>query len=384
MALPDYSGGSIVNLMSSILQATGDSSDYPALHGLDPGLLRERRNVVLLVLDGLGHDYLVGRSGSVLHQHLALQLTSVFPSTTATAVTTYLTGDAPRQHAVTGWFMFFKELGAVMAVLRGSPRFGGSGLRNSGVDTKRLFNHVPVFERMGIPSYVVSSREIADSDFNASHQGSACVRTYDSLAQMFREVEKLIAAGPSPKFIYCYWPGLDHTGHLYGIESDQARRHFGEIDAAFARFLDNAAGSDTAILVTADHGMIDVSPEHYIELADHPLLEKTLALPLCGEPRVAYCYVRPRFREAFEKYVENELGEYLASWPSEELVEKGYFGPGESHPRLLERIGDYTLIMKDRFVIKDWLPDETRYVQVGVHGGVSDAEMHVPLIVATV
>ncbi len=381
MALPDYRGGSIVNLMSAIVQAAGGASAYPSLEALNTGRLRARRNVVLLVLDGLGYDFLTRNNDSVLCQHLAGKLTSVFPSTTASAITTFLTGDAPRQHAVTGWFMFFKELGAVMAVLRGSPRFGGAGLRNSGVDAKRLFDHVPVFDRMAIAAYLVSSRDIAHSDFNISHQGKAQVRTYDSLTRMFREVSMLISSGPVPKFVYCYWPGLDHTGHVFGIDSDEAHRHFRDIDAAFEKFLDKARGSDTAVIVTADHGMIDVSREHYIELDAHPDLEKALALPLCGEPRVAYCYVRPRHREAFENYINDELQDFVELWLSEDLVERGLFGPGESHPRLLERIGDYTLIMKDRYVIKDWLPDEPRYVQVGVHGGTSEAEMYVPLVV---
>ncbi|HZA28524.1 MAG TPA: hypothetical protein VE735_02825, partial [Gammaproteobacteria bacterium] len=69
---------------------------------------------------------------------------------------------------------------------------------------------------------------------------------------------------------------------------------------------------------------------------------------------------------------------------SEELIKGGYFGLGPPHPRLQERIGDYTLIMKDGYVIKDWLPGEERYRHIGVHGGMSAAEMYVPLIVVTV
>jgi len=66
--------------------------------------------------------------------------------------------------------------------------------------------------------------------------------------------------------------------------------------------------------------------------------------------------------------------------PSAELVAQGWFGPGPSHPRLLERIGDYVLMMKGRYVVKDWLPQERRHVLIGVHGGVSEDEMRVPLV----
>lgn len=384
MALPDYRGGSIVNLMSSFIQAgNGVSPLHPRLAGLDPLALREHRNMILMVLDGLGYEFLIRREAGVLRAHLEGKLTSVFPSTTASAITTYLTGDAPQQHAITGWFMYFRELGAVMTVLRGSPRFGGVDLSRSGIDAERLFDHVPIANRMGVPTYLVTPRDIAYSDFNMSHKGCADVHIYASLSQMFATTASIVRARPTRKFIYCYWPGLDHTGHSHGIGSRQAATHYQDVDAAFGEFLDSIQGTGTMVVVTADHGMIDVSDADNIELDDHPDLAETLALPLCGERRVAYCYVKPGRREAFEQYVTAELGEHAHMRASRELIDNGYFGAGDPHPRLHERVGDYTLIMKQRFVIKDWLPGEARHVQIGVHGGISDAEMYVPLIVAT-
>jgi predicted AlkP superfamily pyrophosphatase or phosphodiesterase len=75
-------------------------------------------------------------------------MTSVFPPTTATAITTYLTGDAPQQHALTGWHTWMRELGCVMTVLPGRPRYGGVGYRQAGIDAQRLFDHRILFDRM--------------------------------------------------------------------------------------------------------------------------------------------------------------------------------------------------------------------------------------------
>ena len=76
------------------------------------------------------------------------------------------------------------------------------------------------------------------------------------------------------------------------------------------------------------------------------------------------------------------LSEQIWLYRSETLIEQGWFGPGEPHPKLKERVGDFTLVMKDNWTVKDWLPGEQRYKQVGVHGGVTEAEMIVPLMVA--
>ena len=97
LTLPDYRGGSLVNLMSSITTALGSSSPYAPLTALLPAALADARHLVLLVVDGLGHDYLLGRD-SALRRHLRSPLTSVFPSTTASAIPTFLTGLAPQQH----------------------------------------------------------------------------------------------------------------------------------------------------------------------------------------------------------------------------------------------------------------------------------------------
>jgi hypothetical protein len=115
--LPDYGGGSLVNLMSSISTALGGGSPYPPLAALPPASLAGARHLVLLVVDGLGHDFLSGRDGA-LRRHLRGPLTSVFPSTTASAIPTFLTGLAPQQHGLTGWNMYFREIGAVVARCR--------------------------------------------------------------------------------------------------------------------------------------------------------------------------------------------------------------------------------------------------------------------------
>ena len=136
MPVPDYKGGSIVNLMASLeIGLGGDPPRYPPCRLLDPVRVAARRQVLLLVIDGLGFNYLLGHAGAAcLNRHVAGGLTSVFPSTTTTAVTTFLTGDAPQQHGLTGWHMYFQELGAVMAVLPGRPRFGGCALGEAAID----------------------------------------------------------------------------------------------------------------------------------------------------------------------------------------------------------------------------------------------------------
>ena len=389
MELPDYHGGSIVNLMRSIERALDArpceaAAAYPELNALPAEALSGARNIVLLVIDGLGYDYLTGAgAGGALHRHLKARLSSVFPSTTATAVSTFLTGVGPQQHALTGWHLWLRELGCVTATLRFRPRHGGEPLSRAGIDPRSVYTAEPMFDRLAAQTYVVSPETIIDSDYNVAHCGVAERKPYKELPALFSTLAEIVRSGGERKFIHAYTYDLDAAAHSFGCASQELRDKFRQIDAAFARFLDEIAGSDSLVIAVADHGFIDSPKPACIELEDHPQLAQMLMLPLCGERRAAYCYVQPGQDAAFEHYVQTRLDHCAELYRSSDLIAQGWFGLGPANPRLAERVGHYTLVMKDDYTIKDWIPGEPRYLTVGVHGGVSAAEMYVPLVVAT-
>jgi len=382
MHTPDYHGGSIVNLMASIMAARGGSSRYPPLRLLPPEDIRGVTNLILLVIDGLGADYLARHApAGLLARHRLGAITSVFPSTTAAAIPCFLTGDAPQQHAITGWFTWLRELGCVLTVLPGHPRYGGTGYRQAGVDPAKLYGLEPVFQRIKTPSVVVAPSSIAGSDFNLALSAGARVLPFESLTGMFRATAAALRQDRRPKYLYLYWPRLDTLGHQQGIHAEATVRHLREIEQALTDFLVQVAGTDTAVVVTADHGQVDTSAPDRVDLADHPSLARALVLPPCGEPRAAFCYLRHGQLDAFSDYCLSRLGEHLEVVRSAELVARGLFGLGEPNPRLAERIGDLTLLMRGTSVLVERLPSEAPHLQVGAHGGLSRAEMLVPLSV---
>ena len=377
---PDYHGGGIVNLMASLIRARGGSAEYADLELLPAQAIADARHIVLLVVDGLGADWLQRHEpGGLLSSHRVGAMTSVFPPTTATAITSYLTGDAPQQHALTGWHTWMRELGCVMTVLPGRPRYGGVGYRQAGIDAARLFGNRPVFDRMATRTVAVSPAHIAQSDFNRAHLGRAELRTFETLRAMFKQTARAIRKARQPSYLYLYWPGLDSIGHEQGIESQHALTHLRQIELGLEDFIGNVAGSDTLVLVSADHGQIDTTEADQVWVNDHSDLADCLTLPLCGEPRAAFCYVHPDRADRFETYCRDVLGERFTLHRSRDLLAAGLFGLGTPNPRLAERIGDYTLIARGNNVIRERLPFEEPFEQIGVHGGLSAAELMVPL-----
>jgi len=378
--LPDYAGGSLVNLMASIAEACGAEPRHPTLAALPAGKISRARNIVLLIIDGLGDGYLTRRGGGgELAKRRRGAITSVFPSTTASAITTSYTGSTPLEHGLTGWFTYFGQAGCVAAALPFRSRGDQLPLGRRGVSPAQIYSEASLFPSLPLRSIVVTYREIIDSEYNLHHCEGAERRAYGKVEQLVAEVEAAAKSGPERKFIYAYWPEYDAISHRYGSESAQAHAQFKAIDAAFGELVARLAGTDSAIIATADHGFVDVAADDCLELPAGML--SLLRFPLCGERRVVYCHVNSRseFMERAQDWLAGR-GDVL---PSEQLVEEGWFGPGAPHARFAERIGDVALVMRNRYTVKDWLPGEPRHLHIGNHGGTSEDEMMIPLIMET-
>lgn len=246
-----------------------------------------------------------------------------------------------------------------------------------GADAGALFRAPGIFSSLPMSSHVVTSRDIADSLYNLHHCAGAERHPYEKTAAMVDEIERIVKAGAGRKFIYAYWPKYDRTAHRYGCESREAAARHAEIDEAFGELAARLAATDTIVVATADHGFVDVSPAEALELPSS--LAAMLRFPLSGERRVAYCHVHAR--SEFVQRARDWLGERGEVRESARLAAQGWFGGGTPHPRFDERIGDVTLVMNGHYTVKDWVPGDPRHVHIGNHGGVTEDEMLVPLIV---
>jgi len=373
---PDYAGGSLVNLVASIVAARGGKARHPPLKDLQ--LEARARNIVLVIIDGLGDNYLRRRgAGSELARRRRRALTSVFPSTTASAITTSYTACTPLEHGLTGWFTYFAQAGCVSAALPFRSRGDMASLTERGIEAEAIYDVPPLFASLPVKSIVVTYRDIVDSHYNRVHCRGAERMAYANADEFVARIESAAKSGPERKFIYAYWPHYDAISHRHGCESAQAAKELAIIDEAFGTLMKRLAGSESTVIATADHGFIDVAPEESLELP--PALFPYLRFPLCGERRIAYCHVHAPTE--FAQRARDWLGDRADVMPSQELVLEGWLGPGEPHPRLQERIGDIALMMRSRYTIKDWTPGEPRWLHIGNHGGTHEDEMLIPLIV---
>ncbi len=379
--LPNYKDGSIVNLMSSIKKAFGGESKYKPLKGFDIDKI-SNKNIILLIIDGLGYEYLLkyGKE-SFLYKNLKGKITSVLPATTASAMTSFVTGVAPQQHALTGWFMYLKEIGAVSAILPFTTRVGDISLDKK-VKYKNIYNQKSFFENLKAKSFSLKYKDYSDSAYSLLASKGSKRLAFSSLTDFFKQIEITIKKDEQRKFMLAYWAKFDSICHHKGTDSKEALKHFLQLDKKISALVKSLRNSNATIIITADHGLIDTRDENkIIKLKDHPKFFETLSMPLSGEPRFVYCYVKPSKIKQFENYAKTEFKDACEMHKSEELVRRNYFGLFEPNEKLKERIGDYILIMKENCIMEDLILREDENIFIGNHGGVSKEEMFVPLVV---
>lgn len=366
--LPAYGQSTLSDLLPSIGAHLGvDGCRDDRL-----GLPSAKRYVVLLV-DGLGHQ-LLGRSV----RHLgwssevygdALTLTAGIPSTTATSLTCLGTGCTPGEHGMAGYsFLAPGEKHAMNALTwEGGP------------SEPEVFQSIPtMFERAAATRVQVTS--IGPGRFEESGMTRAALRgaefvtvdEADNAARITATVEASRRGEAS--LVYVYERHLDHTGHGKGVASQAWLDTLIHIDE-FAGSLREALDDEVCLLVTGDHGMIDVPTERHIIVEDHPILLKGVEL-FAGEGRFRQLWATSP--EKVASRWRSELGERALVVTGDEAVAAGWFGDMSS--RVRPRFGDVLVAMRDDWAVMSRAL-ERELGLVGQHGSLTRAEMLVPLLI---
>ncbi len=381
MMIPDFNN-CLLNLSASICEVYGCNAKYNSLSILPIAELKKKKNIVMIVIDGLGYNFVkeFGKD-SILDQNLLCPITSVFPPTTAVAVTSILTGVAPQEHALTGWYVYLKELGSVSKILPLIPRYSTLGYFNNESDSNDVYEFKSLIDDFQVDTHFIHLEKYRDDFYQKILRGNSLFHGYNDISELSDIISKSLNDNSENKrFIYSYWNGLDGISHKFGFKSNEALTHFEEIKKEIGKIGEMVNFDDTAVIITADHGFMDVADSNKIRVNDIPGLRDCLVLPLMGEPRTPYCYLRSgkeiKFKEIWKKY----LSPFSKLYHIDDLMDLNMFGIKAINPKFFDRVGDYIIIMNEGYVLLDNVMLEREMDLIGYHGGVTENEMLVPLI----
>lgn len=352
-------------------------SCYRAVLGQENPLgLGPVRKAAVLVVDGLGATNLRDRKGHARWLHSAwsarnLVADSGFPSTTASALTSLTTGVGAGAHGIVGYTIRDPRSGAMINHLKEwAPH----------VDPNTWQLRPTIFETAagrGVPSLALGEARFAGSDFTKAVWRGATFRGVKTLEEQAEAMRVFFDSNESA-LAYLYWPALDRTGHSQGVGSESWTHRLEELDASL-QAISGMLRDDEGLVITADHGMIDVPDDHKLMVAEgSPLLQNVAAWG--GEPRVPQLYLdTPDALLDVQAAWQDLLGEAAQVMTREQIADEGWLGPLADG--VLERVGDITVACIDSLVAyRESAASVASMAMVGQHGSLTAQEREIPVI----
>jgi len=356
---PDYAGGSVVNLVADLEMRLGGSPSTPGLHPHLADAIPEAPTYVIVLFDGLGTAQLAHSAATLAHD-LTHSIDAVFPTTTTVSLASIATGLPPSQHGLLGYQLWMPDTGHVVNTIKWTTLWG----EQIDLDTSNLLPGPNLWERLaavGREPIAVQPGHFAGSPLSqALYRGCRFEPIFTAEEIVTATVD---LAGEPGRLIFTYVPYVDYAAHVYGQispEYEESLSVASRIWEGIAHRLPRGA----VVVGTADHGHVDFAE------ADQTRIPKELE-----EDRILYGDSRAMFVRGDEA---PGFAELPASWiPTEQIVE--WWGPTPRHASFADRAPDGVLLADDDAVL---LHSHSDRRLIGHHGGLTDAERRIPLLVS--
>ena len=403
---PDYAGYCLSNLPASVMRILGVNDSRPRLPDGAFGDVDTSgvENVVLLLCDGFGYSGWKRQSdrgffGALSKRGSVKPITTVFPSTTAAALTTVSTGMTPQEHGLPEWYVYFDEIGDIVVTLP-FTRVGDRGrdTLEGELNPKALFDGRTIFQNLtdaGVTCTSLTSRGLAHSCYSSiSHAGSQVV-PYTTASDLTVSLRRSVERAKGRNLYYAYWSYVDSIEHVYGPNTDEAEVEASLISHAFQEgFLSKIsreAAKRTMVLVTADHGQVPVDGESTLYLNRFAKLNRAFQrTPTGGKVRPwggardVYLRVADERLEEIEGYLQDKLDGVASVLTTQEGIRQGLFGINSPSRKFLRRIGNLMILPHGRKTVWYRYRKGDSLELRGHHGGLTEDEMTIPLAAARV
>ena len=352
---------SIVNFTAALMKNYNLPTTYEPSALVEFLLSKKYKHVALMVLDGMGRHIIDKNcnNGSILKTHQVMNLNSVYPPTTVAATTAFTTGLAPIESGWLGWHLYLNNEDPSITLFK-----------NEINATKEKFTKFNV-EDLLPRNYWYNNLKRAKHYTIYPAWGENGV---DTLSDAFNKVQEICNKEES-NFTYLYWDEPDALMHEYGTTSQIVKVKLLEIEEQVEK-LANELPNETIVLITADHGLIDVEP---IELSNYPDFEDCLTKPFAGEGRFAQFYVKEGMQSTFEELFNKYFAESFMLMTKQEFIKSQMAGLNAVNSITQYALGDYVAIGTGSYYFTEKLSDDDLIFKAH-HAGITPEEMETCVI----
>ena len=375
----------LVDLAHALFRACGAEDGEPTA-GSEAIAARigQPEHLVFLLADGVGIELLRSmRADAFLPRHLAMELRTSFPSTTAVALTTLATGEWPARHGIVGWWTYLREIDGAATVVKFERRADERPLELLGVSPDRLLPLPSMLPTMGRDVLSFLPDRIADTVYSRYTTGGTPRCGYGSLRQGVDAVIERVKQAQAPTYTYLYYPRVDAAVHDYGTASHHAAAELTLLDLQIERLAEALAGR-ARIVLTADHGHLDVPVTRRHLIGGNEELSATLRIAPSYDARVMCFHLRDGAEQDFLRAAGRRLSDAVFLLSVDELAELELLGPGELSAVTRERLGDFVAISRgaDAVGYRAATGGAEMLAVASHHSGLTPQEMRIPLVIA--
>ncbi len=377
--------GVALGRIAGVLQTEGldDASETAVSQTLDA--IGEVDHLVFLLLDGFGMNFVDTLPvGSFAREHVALEMCSLFPTSTAPNLISLATGRWPGEHGSLGWDTHIPRLGERIQPLTWRRTRDGMPLTEVGfAPEEMLLAPVIPFGASTAFTHVVDER-IAGSMTTrmlAQSEAEAFSMEGDAVSEIVEIAQRAVSRSDVSSFTYIYWSEVDSCAHSYGVSHPITRASVTRANALLEALANGLSGK-AKLVATADHGHLDSPEETWSTLTPSDPISALLKTVPAGEPRVLFFHTKPGEQDAFQDLFTRRFGDRFALLTGSQAIDMGILGaPRSINDACRARVGDFVAISRGAWSMS--VPDtESRMTLASMHGGITTAESIVPLIVA--
>lgn len=369
---PDYDH-SILSTITSILKYYQVDTPYKTLDSLDKKLKKDYKNVVLIVLDGMGKNILDSLPSNYFSNNLLDTVTSVYPSTTTAAMTTYYSGRPPIETGWIAWSQYFKEYGRYLDVFQKRDSYTWKVYSDTKKDLLDIVGYEQIYDRIENASKDVKVFEVSPSYvLKKAHKYLKA----DNIDEMVEHV-KVLCSAEGRKFVFCYQDNPDLLLHVHGTKSLNVKKYLEDVIDKIEKTIETL--KDTLVIITADHGHQDVTEEY--DINDYETLKECFIMPPAFESRCMTFWIKPKMLEKFPEEFNKLFGHCYVLLTKEEFLENHFLGYGKVHPKVDDFLGDFVALSVGSGLLKisnDYYFGKDK--KLSTHCGLTKEEMLVPVI----
>ena len=382
MILPNYyKEPTIVDVVRTIYNYCGYQYKQESTNQELKQYIKNKKHILFILSDGMGSNLINSLSNeSLLKRNKVKDIVTVCPTTTGCVLSSVATAEYPAIHGIIGWYNYNRNRNIDYYAVLFKDRKSEKNLKELGVSAKEIYVYESAMNKLKRKTTALFPETIVNSNFSEFTLKKNRMG-YHSIEEAFQKAMDAIQTNiETETFTYLYLPQIDSESHKNGVYSQEVYQIIHEIEKGIEQ-LNNAGIQNLEIILTADHGQINVT-EPDITMDFEKYNQFFYALPGIDFGTATY-YVKAEKEKEFIENFQQDYQDRMYLFKTTEFIENNIFGTEKISPYMQSNLGEYISFCKKGAYYVNTVTNAEKYIGKikGTHSGFSKEELTIPLIV---